>query len=69
MIVAVLLCFDHVHNKLRQVQCVCGSSDLIAHYPDLIVRLAYLQHGLYEIVPVYPENPGNTNYKIFFQNL
>ena len=67
MVVAVFLCFDHIYQEHGQVQGVGRGADLVADYPELIVGLSKIQHGLDEILAVFAEYPGDTDNEVFLQ--
>ena len=69
MVVAVLIGFAHIHQKPCQVETIGRRTDLVIDYPDFIMGLAHIDHGLNEILTVQTEHPCNTDDKVLLQRV
>ena len=64
MIDPVLVRFDHIDKETGKIGSIGGRSHLIADDAKGIVRLGKAEHGLDEIVSVFPEHPRNAHDEI-----
>ena len=67
MIRSVFFRLQHIHQQPGQVRRVGGRTDLVIDHPEGIVVFPYFQHGLYEVVSIAPEHPGNADDEILLQ--
>ena len=68
MIVAVFVCFDHIHQKSCQIKGVGRSTDLVTDNSELVVCFGNIEHGTDKVFAVGSKYPGDTDDKIPVQN-
>ena len=69
MIISVLLGFDHIYEKPRQVKGVCGRPDLIIDHTHLWMCFSHVDHGLNEVLSVKTEYPGNPDNEVLLKSI
>ena len=69
MVHPVLLRFYHINQQPGQVFCIGRRSNLVIDHPQGVVGLPHFQHGLYKVITVQPEHPGDPDNKVLLQQV